>query len=478
MKSGDSRPEDSEPAKEHARSRPPRLFDPEHRLTVVVLASGVALFATNTYITTTLLPTAVIEIGGQRFYAWTMTVFLLAALVASSLVSRTMQRFGTRGPYAFGFFAFALGSLLCTLAPTMTLLLVGRGAQGLAGGLLMGMAYSLVNTALPEPLWRKAFGLLSAMWGIGNVVGPVVGGLFAQWDFWRGAFGLLVLAAVVLGLVAFAKIPDTRITGHIAKLPVLSLVLLFLAISVVSMSSFTSSLVTSGLILLGGLIGVGVFVLVDRRTASSLLPKETYRAKSSLPWVYLAIATLCIASTNETFIPLFGQMIAHMGPLLAGLLGVVYSWGWSVASMSFSGVDRQRRVDFMRVLGPSLTTVCSIAYGLLNLVPVTPGIQVAWFIILFIGGAGVGMAFPTNATAAMRSTKDPAESAAAAAGVNTVQMMANAFGAALSGWAVGLVGSDYAAQAWSMSLILGIVAGFGVLFVIIAIRRAGQSASP
>lgn len=453
----------------------PRLFSAEYRLIVVVLAAGVALFATNVYVTTTLLPTAVKEIGGQEFYAWAMTVFLLAALLASSLVPVVLQRFGTRTPYALAFFAFAVGSLLCMIAPTMDVLLVGRGVQGLAGGLLTGMAFSLVNTVLPESLWRKAFGLLSAMWGIGNVLGPLMGGLFAQLDLWRGGFGLLVVVAVVLGAIALVKIPESAAVMGTRAVPLASLAMLIIATGTVSMSAFTTSAGAAGVVLVLGVVGLIGFVLIDRRAAASpvpksLLPKETYRKSSPLPWIYLAIAALCVGSTNETFVPLFGQSIAGMGPLLAGVLGAVYSWGWSTASMTTSGDMRESRIRMLRVLGPSLMTVGLVAYGLLNLVPATTEVVVAWFVVLFIAGAGVGMSFPANATAAMKSTSDPAESAAAAAGVNTVQMMSSAFGAALSGWAVGIAGNDAGAQAWSMSLVLAIVGVMGVGAVLMSMR--------
>ena len=99
----------------------------------------------------------------------------------------------------------ALGSLVCALAPTMELLLVGRVVQGAAGGLLAGLGYAVINSALPQSLWTKASALVSAMWGVGTLVGPAAGGLFAQFGSWRWAFGVLVvLTAAMAALVPFA----------------------------------------------------------------------------------------------------------------------------------------------------------------------------------------------------------------------------------------------------------------------------------
>lgn len=70
---------------------------------MIVLAGGVALYAINVYLTTSLLPNAVADIGGEELYSWTMTVFLVASVISSMLVSRVLSRFGARWSYAVGF---------------------------------------------------------------------------------------------------------------------------------------------------------------------------------------------------------------------------------------------------------------------------------------------------------------------------------------------------------------------------------------
>lgn len=62
-----------------------------------VLAGGVALYATNEFLTISLLPNAVADIGGQRLYAWVTTVYLVASVVAATTVHSTLIRFGPRG---------------------------------------------------------------------------------------------------------------------------------------------------------------------------------------------------------------------------------------------------------------------------------------------------------------------------------------------------------------------------------------------
>ena len=83
---------------------------------------------------------------------------------------------------------FGVASVVCAAAPTMEVLIAGRTLQGVAGGLLAGLGYALINAALPRSLWTRGSALVSAMWGVATVVGPATGGLFAQFGLWRWAF--------------------------------------------------------------------------------------------------------------------------------------------------------------------------------------------------------------------------------------------------------------------------------------------------
>jgi len=142
----------------------------------MVLAGGVALYAINEFITMSLLPSAIADIGGARLYAWVTTVYLVASVVAATTVGSVLNRFGPRYAYLGTLLSFAAGTAVCMSAPTMTVLLAGRLIQGLAGGVLAGLGYAVISAALPERLWTRAAAVVSAMWGVGTLIGPAAGG--------------------------------------------------------------------------------------------------------------------------------------------------------------------------------------------------------------------------------------------------------------------------------------------------------------
>ncbi len=174
------------------------LLSAGRRGTVAVLCGGVLLFAVDTYVTASLLPSAVADIGGERFYAWVTTVYLLTAVVASALVGRLLAVWPARRAYVLALSAFGLGTAVDVVSPDMAVLLVGRAVQGIGGGLLAGLAYALIRTALPPRLWTRASASISAMWGVGLLVGPALGGVFAAMGRWRLAFVVLLVVTVAV----------------------------------------------------------------------------------------------------------------------------------------------------------------------------------------------------------------------------------------------------------------------------------------
>jgi MFS family permease len=435
-----------------------------------VLAGGVLLEASNVYLTTSLLPTIVGEIGGAEFYAWTMMTFLLASVVSAMLVSRILTQQGAVRAYLLALGLFALGSLLCAASPWMSALLLGRAVQGLGGGLLAGLGYALIQRALPERLWARGAALTSAMWGVGNIVGPVVGGLFAQLDAWRIAFVALAVVTALIAVIAVRALPRTARGRSSDPVPWASLVLLAGGVGAVGIASVVPGGAGTVVALLVGVVLCAWFLRHERRSGNGILPRITFAGGSSLGWVYLGVAVLAFAIGTEAFIPLFGQEIGGLMPFVAGLLGAALSLGWSVTQMFTANVTGVRSRRALIAIGPLVVGLGLAAYGLLQHEGPSTPVIVLWFVTLFVAGAGIGLGFPHLTVAALSSTTDEEEGAKAAAAVNTVFIIASAFSAALAGVLVNLAAPDHVGSA---QLLLFVFAGISALGVLVA-RNAGR----
>ena len=453
------------------------LLGPKNLGASTVLAGGVALYATNEFLTISLMPSAVADIGGHRYYAWVTTVYLVASVVAATTVHSLLLRLGPRLAYLLGLTVFGTGSLACAAAPTMEVLLLGRAVQGAAGGLLAGLGYAVINTALPSTLWTKASALVSAMWGVGTLVGPAAGGLFAQFGSWRWAFGVLVILTVVMaGLVPVAlparreaEVDDARI-----PIPVWSLLLLGAAALAVSVAGIPHDWrATVALLALGAAL-VAVFIYVDRRLPAAVLPPSTF-GSGPLKWIYLTLGMLMAATMADMYVPLFGQRLAHLTPVAAGFLGAGLAIGWTVGEISSASLRNNRVIVHTVAVAPLVMAIGLALAALAQYEEASIGLVVMWALALLITGVGVGIAWPHLSAWAMSCVDDPAEGPAAAAAINTVQLICGAFGAGLAGVVVNLTETGDATPARWLFATFAALAALVVVASIRSGRRTGQS---
>jgi MFS family permease len=444
---------------------------------MVVLAGGVALYATNVYVTASLLPSAVQEIGGERFYAWSTTVFLLASVASAVLVSIALAGLGGRRAYLVALGLFLAGTLACAVAPAMPVLLAGRAVQGAGAGLLAGLGYALIRSTLPARLWARANALVSAMWGVGTFVGPALGGAFAEFGSWRGAFLVLAMAAAAVAVLVPRVLARTRADGSPEPFPLVALVLLASAALVVSVASLIATPLVSAVGIGAGLLLIGGFVAHERRARVRgrvrVLPAETFRRGSPLRWIYATIAMLAMTSMVEGFIPLFGQRLAGLAPLAAGFLGAALALGWTMGELPSASAERATTIRRIIVAGPLLVGV-GLALAAYTQRPEPGGWTLAlWVLAYLAAGAGVGIAWPHLSTAAMSSVSDEREGDKASAAINTVQLVANAFAAAVTGVAVNLGEPDTVRSAHYLFGGFVLIAALGLVTAVLSARPWG-----
>lgn len=447
------------------------LLGPKYLGASTVLAGGVALYATNEFLTISLLPSAVTDIGGGRLYAWVTTVYLVASVMAATTVSAMVARFGPRQAYVLGFSVFALGSVVCALAPTMEVMLAGRVVQGAAGGTLAGLGYAVINTALPQSLWPKASALVSAMWGVGTLLGPSSGGLFAQLGVWRWAFGALAILTVAVMVLVPLSLPG-RSADHVRvplRIPVWSLMILGSAAMAISVAGIQRSVPLMVVLLAGGVALVGVFVVVDRRMSVSVLPQTAY-GPGPFKWIYVTLGVLMAATMADMYVPLYGQRLAGLVPLTAGFLAVALSVGWTVSEIVSASVTTPARVVRIVAVAPLVMGIGLGAAALSQVDGASPAVVGVWALSLLVTGIGVGMAWPHLSVWAMGRVDDPAEGTVAAAAINTVQLICGAFGAGLAGIVVNTVDRpDAVGASWLFAVFAGLAA-----LGCVASYRAGQ----
>jgi len=442
----------------------------------LALAGGVVLHAINVYIATTILPSVVRDVGGIDYYAWNTTLFVAASILGSALSARLLARAGPRSAYVIATLVFAIGTFICAVAPSMPVMLAGRLVQGLGGGFLFALSYAMIRLVFDEALWPRAMALVSGMWGVATLVGPAVGGIYAQLGVWRAAFWSLIPVALLFAVLAVIVLPK-RSTDEIERspLPLSQLVLLTLAVLAVSFGSVSSVFLWN----IAGLAAAAILTLLligtESRARHRLLPAGALRITTALGALYATMSLLAVAVTSgEIFVPLFLQVLHQQSPLIAGYLAALMAAGWTLGSIASAGASG-KGISCAILAGPMLGMA-----GMVALAVLVPGESAGGWpalmpicVALVAIGLGVGMAWPHLLTRVFQ-VAPTGEQGMAAASITTVQLFATALGAALAGMVANVAGltdpGGIAGTANAAVWLFGLFAFAPILAIFTAVR--------
>jgi len=306
-----------------------------------------------------------------------------------------------------------------------------RLIQGFGGGLEGAVAYVLVRGTFPESAWSRTIALMSTIWSMSVMIGPLIGGVFAHFGNWRSAFVTTAAIAVVLATSAFFILPSVTARGtSLLRAPAGRVALICLAIAATSAASVVAPpLAKSGLIV-AAIVSRAVMLRLDRLAATRLLPSDAFSWRTQTGVGLWLALLLCITfSPLQIYVPMFLQQFHGFDPLSAGFAVASASLAWTIASLATAGVP-VRWPDRLMLTGPAAMGMSLMAIAFLAPYPAASAFLLVSAIAVL--GAGIGQCWPFVAHRIMDNAKEGNE-VVAASSVPTVQQMGFAFGAAIAG---------------------------------------------
>jgi MFS family permease len=178
-----------------------RNADPR-KLILAALMCTMMLAAMDTTIVSTAIPQIVSELGGFRLFSWVFSIYLLAQTVTIPLYGKLSDLFGRKPVLMTGMLIFLAGSAASSLAWNMVSLIVFRGVQGLGAGAIVATVTTLAGDLYSVRERAAVQGWLSSVWGMAAIIGPLLGGAFAEYVSWRWIFLInLPIGALALLLI-------------------------------------------------------------------------------------------------------------------------------------------------------------------------------------------------------------------------------------------------------------------------------------
>ncbi len=253
-----------------------------------------------------------------------LTAYVLALGIVTPLAGWLAERFGIKRMYLISLALFSLGSILCSFAPSLPLLIVFRALQGLGGGIIGPLGISLLFGAFPEKERGMAFGLYGIPLVVAPASGPVLGGYFVQYLDWRYIFYINIPIGIAGILLGYLWLRENR-RGTSAKLDIpgvifstISFGTLLYAIQRGSSEGWTSARILTLLSL--GIVGLLILVFIELRSQEPLLDlrlftKRTFAFSNIVGWV----SSIALFGA-EFLLPIYLQSLRGRTPLEAGLL--------------------------------------------------------------------------------------------------------------------------------------------------------------
>ena len=340
-----------------------QLSAAQKRLTLIAAILGSSVVFIDSTVVNVALPAIEEDLGGGLAgQQWTANAYLVT-LGSLILIGGSLgDIFGERRVFSIGVAGFGVTSLLCTLAPTIEVLVLGRALQGVFGALLTPAALAVIVAAFPPDERGKAVGTWTAWAGIGTVLGPLVGGQLVDAASWRWIFAInLPLVLFDLWLINRAMAPS-RPRPERARVDVVGALL-----CATGLGAFTFALIRQpeagwgdpGVVvpLVGGVLLFTAFLAYEARAAHPMLELGLFRGHNFSVGNAETLAVYAGISLLFFFLVLFLQQVAGYSALEAGTTGLPVTIVMFVLSSRLGALADRYGPRFFMSVGPLVAAV-------------------------------------------------------------------------------------------------------------------------
>lgn len=448
----------------------------------VMVVLGAMLHALQILVIAIIMPTVVKDVGGTEYYTWAAMLYTIGSIVGAASIGPVWRALGARrGSVASGLLLMA-GTTGCALAPDMASLIIARTVQGYAGGLIIGGTMALVSGLFSEALRRRILTAYQGTWMVAQLLGPVVGGLFAEIGWWRGSFWSMLPFTLCFIAIAWIKLPDRLETemGKKGPFPLVRLAVLVSGLMCIAMAGLFDQAAPRAALIMAAIALIWLMFRLDRTAENRLYPSGVLSLRSPVGLALWILFLVGIVQTSVTlFLPLLLQVVYGVTPLFISFVTIVVTVGWTTGTFLVSDWSGARERTALWS-GPIFMLFGMVGIAATAHFPALMLLTACAFVLGFgIGTHNVHLLARTMASA------EKGEEAITAASLPSIRSLGTAFGAAQAGMLSNMVGFSDAADPADVAAVVTMVYGvdlipavLAVLFMFLLVRLGARTTAP
>ncbi|QHT59418.1 MFS transporter [Paenibacillus lycopersici] len=173
------------------------------KVVTVGLLAALFIGALDATVVSTAMPHITKELSGFNLISWVFSIYTLTMCVATPIFGKLADLYGRKSVFTAGLLVFAIGSILCGAATSMSALIWFRAIQGFGAGALTPVTFTIVGDLYPGEQRAKVQGIFASVWSVAGLLGPLVGGTFVDYISWRWIFYMNVPVFVAAFVLVF-----------------------------------------------------------------------------------------------------------------------------------------------------------------------------------------------------------------------------------------------------------------------------------
>ncbi|WP_248924065.1 MDR family MFS transporter [Paenibacillus hamazuiensis] len=364
-------------------------------LILIGLLLGVIFSELDQTVVSTALPTIIRDLHGLSLYGWVAGIYMLSITMFMPIFGKLADLYGRKKIYLSCVALFMAGSVICGLADSMTVLLIGRGIQGIGAGGLMPLGMIIIGDTFPLEQRAKVQSMIGPLLILPQLLGPTVGGFFVSHVSWHWIFlinipiGLVSAFIVSKGLRETVSSEKKAIDWAGAFTLVLSMLALLMAPVLIDIKGYTwGSPVIIGLLAASALL-IAIFIRIEARAVEPIIPLALFRNRSVVVLSCIVFLTMLGIMGGMSGFPFFAQNVMGMTPTASGYLSLAFMAGAIPASIVCGNLITKIAYKYLFLVSFLFPIVSYVLLAQIH-VGTTAMYIVASF---FIMGLGIGVLF-------------------------------------------------------------------------------------